>query len=80
MPRRVWLVCAILLSAVPTGPTSAQQARNPQDEFFLRQARRIDPGTFRAFLLPGAELMEFVCNENNTIPQRLRGTAAEAGR
>jgi len=35
--------------------------------------------TFRAFLVPGTELMEFVCNENNTIPQRLRGTAAEAG-
>ena len=33
---------------------------------------------FRAFLVPGAELMEFVCNENNMIPQRLRGTAAEA--
>jgi hypothetical protein len=30
------------------------------------------------FLLPGIDLMEYICNENNTIPQRIRGTAEEA--
>lgn len=30
---------------------------------------------FRARLLPGIELMEFICNENNTVPARLRGPA-----
>jgi hypothetical protein len=31
--------------------------------------------TFWARLVPGIELMEYICNENNTVPARLQGPA-----